>query len=90
MWAAAAVCVLGVCPNEWTGEVLVFTTANDHPVEPRNLGRSFERIVQATELRPIRLHDLRHTTASLLKKLGVTARDWGWCWASDLGGPRWT
>ncbi|MEU9888620.1 tyrosine-type recombinase/integrase [Sphaerisporangium sp. NPDC051011] len=27
------------------------------------------------ELRPIRLHDLRHTAASLLKKLGVAPRD---------------
>lgn len=67
--------VLGGCPNEWTCEDLVFTTVNGQPVEPRNLGRSFERIVQAAELRTIRLHDLRHTTASLLKKLGVPARD---------------
>jgi integrase len=67
--------ILGGRLNEWSTEALVFTTANGHPVEPRNLGRSFERIVQAAGLRKIRLHDLRHTTASLLKKLGVPARD---------------
>lgn len=67
--------ILGGRPNKWNGDVLAFTTTNGHPVEPRNLGRSFERIVQTAGLRPIRLHDLRHTTASLLKKLGVAARD---------------
>ncbi|MFB9251212.1 tyrosine-type recombinase/integrase [Sphaerisporangium melleum] len=32
-------------------------------------------MVADEELRPIRLHDLRHTAASLLKKLGVAPRD---------------
>lgn len=67
--------VLGGSPTEWTSEALVFTTAHGRPIEPRNLGRSFDRIVQAAGLRSIRLHDLRHTTASLLKNLGVPARD---------------
>lgn len=67
--------VLGGGLTEWASEALVFTTAHGRPIEPRNLARSFERIVQAAGLRPIRLHDLRHTTASLLKKLGVPARD---------------
>ncbi|MFG6193633.1 tyrosine-type recombinase/integrase [Nonomuraea sp. JJY05] len=54
---------------------LVFTTKSGRPIEPRNLARSFARIVQKNELRPIRVHDLRHTAASLLKKLGVAPRD---------------
>jgi integrase len=37
--------------------------------------RSFEHVVRKAGLRLIRLHDLRHTTASLLKKLGVSPRD---------------
>ena len=45
------------------------------PIEPRNLARSFARIVETHKLRPIRVHDLRHTAASLLKKLGVAPRD---------------
>ncbi|MGW5266583.1 hypothetical protein ACWEQG_36870 [Microbispora sp. NPDC004025] len=44
-------------------------------MEPRNLARSFARIVETHKLRPIRVHDLRHTAASLLKKLGVAPRD---------------
>ncbi|WP_169983806.1 tyrosine-type recombinase/integrase [Microbispora sp. H10836] len=44
-------------------------------MEPRNLARSFARIVETHKLRPIRVDDLRHTAASLLKKLGVAPRD---------------
>ena len=44
-------------------------------MEPRNLVRTFERLVEASGLRKIRLHDLRHTTATLLKSLGVSPRD---------------
>jgi site-specific recombinase XerD len=61
--------------TDWSAYGLVFTTANGHPVEPRNLAHSFERITRAAKLRPIGLHDLRHVTASLLKKLGVPPRD---------------
>ncbi|HYK68936.1 MAG TPA: site-specific integrase, partial [Streptosporangiaceae bacterium] len=41
----------------------------------RNLVRSFERLVDGAGLRKIRLHDLRHTVATLLKTLGVAQRD---------------
>ncbi|WP_161602661.1 tyrosine-type recombinase/integrase [Thermomonospora catenispora] len=59
--------------REETG--LVFTTRHGRPIEPRNLGRTFERICDQAGLRRIRLHDLRHTTASLLKKMGVPPSD---------------
>lgn len=59
----------------WAGQELVFTTRGGSPVEPRNLARSFERLRDGGGLRPIRLHDLRHTTATLLKDLGVPPRD---------------
>lgn len=61
--------------DDWHGTGLVFTTRSGRPVEPRNLVRSFERLSQRAGLRPIRLHDLRHTCASLLKRLGVPPRD---------------
>jgi integrase len=54
---------------------LVFTTKTGRPIEPRNLVRSFHRIRSAHGLRLIKLHHLRHTTATLLKDLGVPARD---------------
>jgi integrase len=54
---------------------LVFTTKTGRPVEPRNLLRSFRRICDRDKLRVIKVHHLRHTTATLLKNLGVPARD---------------
>jgi integrase len=67
--------IVGSPPNEWAASELVFTTRTGRPVEPRNLARSFDRIRARAGLRPIRLHDLRHTTATLLKNLGVPPRD---------------
>jgi integrase len=59
----------------WADTGLVFTTRTGRPVEPSNLVRSFARICDNSSLRKIRVHALRHTTASLLKDLGVPARD---------------
>ena len=67
--------VLGSASHEWTAHDLVFTTRTGRPVEPRNLARSFHRIIASYGLRPIRLHSLRRTTATLLKDLGVPPRD---------------
>ena len=39
------------------------------------MGRSFRRICDSSNLRPIKVHHLRHTAATLLKNLGVPARD---------------
>jgi len=59
----------------WQDSGLVFTTRSGLPVEPRNLVRSFRRICEDHKIRMIKVHHLRHTTASLLKKLGVPPRD---------------
>jgi integrase len=59
----------------WQDNGLVFTTRTGRPIEPRNLVRSFRRICDASGLRVISLHHLRHTAATLLKNLGVPARD---------------
>lgn len=61
--------------TSWAGNDLVFTTRTGHPVEPRNLVRSFKRLIDGASLRKIRLHDLRHTVATLLKTLRVPQRD---------------
>ena len=61
--------------DAWADTGLVFTTRTGRPVEPRNLVRSFTRICDNAGLRKIHVHALRHTTASLLKDLGVPARD---------------
>ena len=59
----------------WTDTGLVFTTRSGLPIEPRNLARSFRRICDHHKIRVITVHHLRHTTASLLKKLRVPPRD---------------
>jgi integrase len=61
--------------NAWTDSGLVFTTRTGLPVEPRNLNRSFERICDDNGIRRVKVHALRHTTASLLKALGVPPKD---------------
>jgi integrase len=52
---------------------LVFTTKNGTPLEPRNVNRAFESLCRRAGVRPIRLHDLRHSCATLLFAMGVDA-----------------
>ncbi|WP_214411392.1 tyrosine-type recombinase/integrase [Sphaerisporangium fuscum] len=61
--------------EDWQESGLVFTSRTGGPIEPRNLGRAFERLIDGQGLRRIRLHDLRHTTGTLLKNLKVSPRD---------------
>lgn len=61
--------------SAWVDNGLVFTTRTGRPIEPHNLVRSFVRIRDSNSIRKIRLHAIRHTTASLLKGRGVLARD---------------
>jgi integrase len=50
---------------------LVVAKENGDPIHPHTFSQSFERLVQRARLRPIRLHDLRHTHPSLALKAGV-------------------
>ena len=52
---------------------LVFTTKNGTPLEPRNVNRAFETLCRRAGVRIIRLHDLRHSCATLLFTMGVEA-----------------
>jgi integrase len=61
----------GVC---WHESDLVFTTGWGTPIHPRNDYRSFQRLVEKAGLRRVRLHDLRHTAASLLLAQDVAPR----------------
>lgn len=58
----------------WRESDLVFTTRNGTAISPRNDYRSFRRITEVHNLRAIRLHDLRHTAASLLLAEGIAGR----------------
>jgi len=44
----------------------VFTRPDGRPIEPNSISRESRLAVAAADLRQIRLHDLRHTHASLL------------------------
>jgi integrase len=58
----------------WRGSSCVFTTPVGTPVDPRNDNREFKKLLARAGLPFVRLHDLRHTAASLLLAQGVPAR----------------
>ncbi|MCP3785384.1 tyrosine-type recombinase/integrase [Micromonospora sp. A3M-1-15] len=55
----------------WVDHGLVFPSERGTPLEPTKLSRSFARLRETAGLPGVRLHDLRHTVASLLMELGV-------------------
>lgn len=58
----------------WREQGLVFTTAIGTPIDPRSLSRVFMGLCMKAGLGKRRLHDLRHTCASLLLAQGVHPR----------------
>jgi integrase len=57
--------------DEWQEYGLIFSTSIGTPIHPRNLLRTFKKLLQDAGLPPIRFHDLRHTAASLLLNQGI-------------------
>jgi integrase len=57
--------------SDWRDTGLVFSTSLGTPIHPRNALRSFKRLIVPLDITPIRLHDLRHTHASLALQRGV-------------------
>ncbi|MFD5620629.1 tyrosine-type recombinase/integrase [Streptomyces yangpuensis] len=55
----------------WKGMGLVFSTPTGRPLDPANLTRRFRDFLDRVQLRRIRFHDLRHSTATLLLEQGV-------------------
>ena len=56
----------------WTDKGLVFTTRKGTPIEPRNALRRFHGLLDVVGLPHHRLHDLRHTAASLMLAQGAS------------------
>jgi electron transfer flavoprotein alpha subunit len=54
---------------------LVFTTTIGTPLDERNVRRVFKAVLEAAELPALRIHDLRHTTATHLLQAGVSLAD---------------
>jgi integrase len=57
--------------DTWQEHGLIFASEHGTPTSPRNLYRTFDLARTRAQLPPIRLHDLRHTCATLLGELGV-------------------
>ncbi len=68
-WQRAEHTAVGIPDSDW-----VFTAADGQPVHPHAISQTFERIARRAMVPPIRLHDLRHTHATLLIQAGVPAK----------------
>lgn len=55
-------------------DALVFTTLTGRVTDPRSLNRMLTILCRDANVRRVRVHDLRHTCASLLLAQGVDAR----------------
>lgn len=55
----------------WTESGLVFVQEDGRPYHPERLTIMFKRYVKEAKLPPIRLHDLRHTSATLALAAGI-------------------
>ena len=55
----------------WTDSGHVFTREDGAPLHPAQVTSTFQELYTAAGLPPIRLHDLRHTAASLALQAGV-------------------
>lgn len=60
--------------RRWQDNDLVFPTTLGTAYEPRNLNRHFNALLERAGLRHVRLHDLRHSFASLLESKGVSLK----------------
>jgi integrase len=55
----------------WTDTGYVFTREDGYPLHPERITVLFGRLVESSGLSKVRLHDLRHTSASLMLAAGV-------------------
>ncbi len=64
--------------NQWGSDYLdndlVIAMENGEPLHPQSFSQAFERLVKRAGLRRIRLHDLRHTHATIAVKAGVPVK----------------
>jgi integrase len=58
----------------WKDAGFVFTTPRGTPLDACNVSKQFKALLKTAELTPLRIHDLRHSCATLLLAQGVNAR----------------
>ncbi|TQS43299.1 tyrosine-type recombinase/integrase [Cryptosporangium phraense] len=61
----------GSCPSGCPSRA---SASAAHPIDHRADARAFEALLEKAKVRPTRLHDLRHTAATLPVAHGVPAR----------------
>ncbi|MGI8483343.1 MAG: site-specific integrase [Thermomicrobiales bacterium] len=59
---------------EWQDNDLIVCTSKGTPINPGNVARSYDLLILKSGLRRIRVHDLRHTHATLLLLEGTSAK----------------
>ena len=60
--------------SEYQDQDLVFCKENGTPIHPHTFSQTFQRLIAKSDLRRIRLHDLRHTHATIALKAGVQVK----------------
>ena len=60
--------------NRWEGRGFVFCQPNGRPIDARRDWLNWKALLKAAGIRDARLHDARHTAATLLLQKGVLAR----------------
>jgi integrase len=60
--------------NAWTETGYVFADQLGRPYSPELVSNRFDRLVKTSGLPRIRLHDTRHTAASLMRASGVSVK----------------
>lgn len=60
--------------DAWQDHDLIVATSHGTPINPNNVTRSYQRLVKAAGVPTIRVHDLRHTAATMLLRAGVPAK----------------
>ena len=60
--------------DAWQDHDLIVCTSTGTPINPNNVTRSYQRLVMLAGVPEIRVHDLRHTAATMLLRAGVPAK----------------
>ncbi len=63
-----------VAGSMWVDSGMVFATVTGKPLDPRADHRQWQALLRSADVPPARLHDARHTAATLLLTQGVPAR----------------
>ncbi len=63
------------CGKDYNSKLdLVICRADGNPVDVRNVNRRFDKFVERSKVNRIRFHDMRHTHATLMLKMGIPVK----------------